>query len=154
MGGTDPKTTDKPAASAGQKLGVVATIVALGLIVMYFVFLILQWGNVGAADLPWSRRSDLFGGVEALAFSAAGALLGTTVQRQVTKKAEDQAADAKKEADTNKKDAEKGRALHHLAVAKAEQAGGAESAVRGAGGGPSAGGDVGEFLRLAESYER
>jgi len=151
---------DAPAATTGQKLGVVATILAIALIVVYIVFLILQWNNVKAGDLEWSRRSDLFGGLEALAFAAAGAVLGTSVQRQVTKKAEDQAADAKGQADqkkaradTNQKAAEKARALHNLAEVKAGQSVGGPTQ-RGLGATPTAGGDIGELLAFARQYDQ
>jgi hypothetical protein len=156
-----PPAADQQSSTAGQKLGVIATIVAIALLVVYIVFLVLQWNNVDAGDLPWSRRSDLLGGLEALAFAAAGAVLGTTVQRQVTKKAEGQAEDAKKQAaeekaraDTNQKAAEKARALHNLAEVKAEQAGGGLVA-RGTGETRAAGGgDLNELLALARRYDQ
>jgi hypothetical protein len=158
--GTTP-AGNQSASTTGQKLGAVATILAIALIVVYIVFLILQWNNVNAADLQWSRRSDLFGGLEALAFAAAGAVLGTTVQRQVTKKAEDQAADAKTQADEqkaradeNEKAAEKGRALHKLVEAKAGQASGGAPATRAAGSVPPPAGDIGELLTLARQYDQ
>ena len=152
--------SDTSSPTAGQKLGTVATIVALLLIAVYVVFLILQWNNVQAGDLEWTRRSALLGGVEALAFAAAGAILGTTVQRQVVKKAEDQAADAKEQAeeqkaraDSNQNAAEKGRALHHLVEIKGgESAGG--PVTRAPGGVPAAqGGDMAELLALARQYD-
>jgi hypothetical protein len=127
---------------------------------VYVVFLILQWNNVTAGDLEWSRRSDLLGGLEALAFAAAGAVLGTTVQRQVTKKAENQAVEAKKQADeqkaradTNQKAAEKARALHNLAEVKAEQASAGAPVTRGPSGAAPTGGDIGELLALARRYD-
>lgn len=153
--------SDPPPTTTRQGLGVVATIVAIALIVVYLVFLMLQWNDVKAGDLEWSRRSALFGGLEALAFAAAGGILGTTVQRQVTKKAEDQAADAKERAeeqkaraDSNQIAAEKGRALHNLVEIKGGQRTGGPL-TRGPGGAPAAGGgDMAELLALARQYDQ
>jgi hypothetical protein len=152
---------DQSLSTTGQKLGAIATTVAILLIVAYIVFLILQWNNVMAGDLEWSRRSDLLGGLEALAFAAAGAVLGTTVQRQVTKKAEEQAAEARKQADeqkgradTNQNAAEKARALHNLAEVKAGQPSEGGHVARAPGEAPPAGGDIGELLELARQYDQ
>jgi hypothetical protein len=116
----------------------VAAVVAVALVVLYLIFVAVQWGNVETEPLVYARRSELLGGLEALAFAAAGALLGTTVQRQVTEKAEAEATAARKEADEqrqraeqNQAEAEKGRALHNLAKAKAGAVPGTR--VRGAG---------------------
>src|SRR4029453_9559165 len=115
---TSTKTTGLP---------VFASVAAALFLVIYFVFAGLQWAGVGAAELTYARRADLLGGFEALAFAAAGAILGTTLQRQVTKKAEAEAGAARAEArqekaraEVQRQDAEKGRALHNLAKAKAE----------------------------------
>lgn len=148
--------TDR-AGTGAQPLGAIATGVAIVLIVVYIVVLFVQWGSVDAAELEWSRRLTLFGGLEALAFAAAGAILGTTVQRQVVKKAEEQATDAKAEAneqkiraDANERDAEKGRALHRLAEVKGTQPSGGP--VRRSPGGPPAP-DMAELVELARRYD-
>jgi hypothetical protein len=137
-------------------LPVFASVAAALFLVIYFVFAGLQWAGVGAAELTYARRADLLGGFEALAFAAAGAILGTTLQRQVTKKAEAdgdaarlEAHQEKLRADTQEQDAEKGRALHNLAKAKAESA----AQVRTRGGVPPAGAEVDDFLNLAEQYD-
>lgn len=152
-------TNGNDGAAGGRTLGTIATIVAILLIVVYLVVLFAQWNNVDAAELEWSRRLTLFGGLEALAFAAAGAILGTTVQRQVVKKAEEQASDAKElakaqqqRADANERDAEKGRALHRLAEVKGGQSAGGPVR-RGPGGTSTPGGDVGEMLELARRYD-
>lgn len=161
----DQEPTDRSGTSTSTtRLTATATIVAVALIVTYVIFLALQWNQVNATDLSWSRRSDLLGGVEALAFAAAGALLGTTIQRQVTRKAEDQAADAERQAreqkaraDANQVAAEKGRALHHLATVKAQQQAAASAAAgtRAFGGQQgSPGGDLAEMLGLAQMYDQ
>jgi hypothetical protein len=138
-------------------LPVFASVAAALFLVIYFVFAGLQWADVGAAELTYARRADLLGGFEALAFAAAGAILGTTVQRQVTKKAEADAGAARVEAQQEKaranseqQDAEKGRALHNLAKAKAESA--AQVRTRG-GTPPAAAAELDEFLNLAAQYD-
>jgi hypothetical protein len=111
---------------------------------------------IGAAELTYTRRADLLSAFEALAFAAAGAILGTTVQRQVTKKAEAEAGQARTQADEQKAradaeqhDAEKGRALHNLAKAKVESA----TEVRTRAGEPQALTEFDEFLSLAAQYD-
>jgi hypothetical protein len=133
-----------------------ASVVATMLLVIYFVFAGLQWADINAAQLTYARRADLLGGLEALAFAAAGAILGTTVQRQVTKKAEaeagaarGEAAEQKARADAQQHDAEKGRALHNLAKAKAQTA----TQVRTRGGEPPTANEFDEFLNLAAQYD-
>ena len=133
-----------------------ASVVAIVLLVVYFVFAGLQWADIDTAQLTYARRADLLGGFEALAFAAAGAILGTTVQRQVTKKAEaeagaarGEAAEQKARADAEQQDAEKGRALHNLAKAKAETS----TQVRTRGGEPPAVTEFDEFLNLAAQYD-
>ncbi len=132
-----------------------ASVAAALFLVIYFVFAGFQWADVGVAELTYARRADLLSGFEALAFAAAGAILGTTVQRQVTKKAEAEAGDARVEAqqekaraDAQQQDAEKGRALHNLAKAKAESA--AQSRTRGTTP-PTA--EFDDFLNLAAQYD-
>jgi hypothetical protein len=149
--------TDGTQSSSTSRLPAFAAAVAVALIVLYLVFVVLQWRSVGAQDLTYARHSELLKGLEALAFAAAGAILGTTVQRQVTKKAEADAEVAKQEtktqmvrADANEAAAEKGRALHNLARAKA--AARPSARVRGLGE-ESAGTDVDDFLYLADQYD-
>jgi hypothetical protein len=141
-----------------SSLPMIASAVAVTLLVAYFVLLLMQMGKVNDSEPAWSRRSELFRGVEALAFSAAGAILGTTVQRQVTKKAEAQAEQARIDADEqrhradgNEAAAEKGRALHRLAAVKAQGAG-ATPQTRGA---PATGrhNEFQELVELAERYD-
>ncbi|MDQ3381498.1 MAG: hypothetical protein M3546_14480 [Actinomycetota bacterium] len=88
-----------------SRLAVPASLVVLALFAVLVGFMIYE---LDADDLRWTRLAWLFAGVEAIAFAAAGALFGSSVQRARAERAE-------KEADTNKKDAEGGRALaRHL----------------------------------------
>jgi hypothetical protein len=78
----------------------------------YIVLLILQFGHIDAGDAAWNRRLELLNPLQALAFAGAGVLLGTAVQQQATKKAQDLAEE-------NQEDANKGRALEAVVKAKA-----------------------------------
>ena len=105
--------------SVVKQLAPVAYVLGIALIVAYFVGLALAWSNIGGSDSEWGRRLQLLGGLEALAFAAAGAILGTTVQRQLTQKEEQRATRAERQADASAADAEKGRAVLNLVEAKA-----------------------------------
>lgn len=150
--GEDGETAPK------EKLRLVATAVAVALLVVYVSFFIALWRDAHSTEKTYNRHSALFVSLEALGFTAAGALLGTTVQRQVTRKAEAQAKDHKKRADANERDAEKGRALHNLAKAKAKEAaaaGGDRSALEGIRPKePSAEEGFRELVDLGDAYDR
>jgi hypothetical protein len=87
--------------------GISAWALAIGIIVL------LAWGafiwymidRAGTQDETlWARLGWLFGSVEAVAFAAAGAIFGSSVQRQ-------RAEAAEKRSDDNAQDAANGRAL-------------------------------------------
>ncbi|MEA2651242.1 MAG: hypothetical protein QOI85_963 [Chloroflexota bacterium] len=64
-------------------LTALGSLVALALVGVYLVFLILLRADaVTAGDAEWARLVEIRGTLEALAFAAAGALLGSVVQRQ------------------------------------------------------------------------
>jgi len=64
-------------------LTVLGSVVALALVGIYLVFMILLRADaVTADDREWARLVEIRATLEALAFAAAGALLGTIVQRQ------------------------------------------------------------------------
>lgn len=66
-----------------SSLTVLGSLVAIALVATYLVFIILMRADAASADdAAWSRLLELRGTLEALAFAAAGALLGTVVQRQ------------------------------------------------------------------------
>src|SRR3979411_1182285 len=76
-------------------------------LVVLLAFAILVWyliSQVGLPETPWTRLAWMFSSVEAIAFGAAGALFGSSIQRQRAEKAE---SDAAKNADA----AAKGKAL-------------------------------------------
>lgn len=139
------------ASKNGDRLSGAAIAMAVAVIVVYVVFVWLAWARVEEVDTLFNRRLNLLGGLEAIAFAAAGALFGTVVQRQVTKKAEKEAGEQKQRADGNEKDAEKGRALDALARTKAQQAG---PRFRAAGQDPvdQMTTELQEFIDLADQY--
>ena len=65
-------------------LSVLGSLVALALVAAYLVFLMfLRADAVTAGDQEWARLVEIRSTFEVLVFAAAGALLGTVVQRQV-----------------------------------------------------------------------
>jgi hypothetical protein len=106
-------------ADAMKRLAPIAYVVGIALIVAYFIALALAWSGIDASESEWGRRLQLLGGLEALAFAAAGAILGTTVQRQATQTEKERARAAEQRADTEAVDGEKGRAVVNLVATKA-----------------------------------
>lgn len=89
--------------------GLVAALVSL------LAFGALVWFMITQRDVSettWTRLAWLFASVEAIAFGAAGALFGSTIQRQQTDRAE-------RRADRNAEDASNGRALATTLIADA-----------------------------------
>lgn len=79
-------------------------VVAIGAVLVWVAFVVVMLIASDVDDLRWTRLTFVFASVEAIAFAAAGALFGVTVQRERVEKAE-----AKAEA--NERDASNGRAL-------------------------------------------
>ena len=94
------------------------------LIAAYLIALRSMWLSAGASDIQWARRSQLMTGLEALAFAAAGTLLGTTVQRAATKEVEETAERERERADENAAAARAGDAMRATIEGKLQ--GGAE----------------------------
>lgn len=111
----------------------------------YLAFVVVMIAVRDSSETTWSRLIFLFGSLQALAFAAAGALWGTSVQQE-------RVAAAEKKADESAGDASNGRAL--AAVIKAD----ARSVVDqpevtyrgGSPGTPGAGNDVGAVRRHAD----
>ena len=99
-------------------VALIAALVALATFAAFTAYMIAQAD--GENEVTWTRLAWLFSSVEAIAFGAAGALFGASVQRE---RAENAEADARVNADA----ATRGRAL--AAAVKAEAP---EAATRGA----------------------
>lgn len=97
---------DEPKKPSLFALGVAAlALVAFG------VFTFAMVGRVDVAEPQWTRLAWLFSSVEAIAFAAAGAIFGSSVQRDRAVSAEGRAADAESRAKTAEQDAAKGATL-------------------------------------------
>ena len=110
---TDPSSETRGAARlSGWALG--AAVVVL---VLFGAFVGYLLSELNAGEVRWSRLTWLFASVEAIAFGAAGALFGSSIQRS---RAENAEAQAREHVD----DAAKGRALAATVIADTDQGGG------------------------------
>jgi len=98
-----------------QGVAFIAALVLLGAWLLLHVWLAF---HTDSSDVEWMRLVSLVGSIEAVAFAAAGALFGTTVQRQRVEEARrraDEAEEREEEAKTasaaNAELAANGRAL-------------------------------------------
>ena len=89
-----------------QRSGIsgIPMMVAIGAILVWVAFVVVMLVASDANETHWTRLTFVFGSVEAVAFAAAGALFGVTVQRERVQQAEARA-------DANERDAANGRAL-------------------------------------------
>lgn len=85
-------------------------------VLIWIAFVVVMLLSAGSTDVVWTRMTFVFSSVEAIAFAAAGALFGVTVQRERVKSAEERA-------ETNAKDAANGRALAAITIADAADPG-------------------------------
>lgn len=70
-----------------SNMPLLGSLVAVGLIAAFLVLTTELFGQVeGSTPEEWVRYTDLMSSLEALAFAAAGALLGTVLQRQATER--------------------------------------------------------------------
>ncbi|HEX6470377.1 MAG TPA: hypothetical protein VF069_14865 [Streptosporangiaceae bacterium] len=92
----------------------VALAVAVAVIGAWLGFLVWTLVEVDASEVAWSRLLVVLGSVEAVAFAAAGALFGTTVQRQRVEDQQARADAAESRAEANETAAVNG---HKLAAA-------------------------------------
>jgi hypothetical protein len=106
-----PPTTPTPSRLAGPALWI-AGLILVGWCV-FTVYLVRT--SSGLDEIQWTRLTWLFSSVEAVVFAAAGALFGTSIQRQRTEAAEQRA-------DANAQDATAGRTL--AAALAADESGG------------------------------
>ena len=96
-----------------------AVLVAVLVLAGFAIFVVFLVAHVDEDEIEWSRLAWIFASVEAIAFGAAGALFGSSIQRERAEKAE---AAARENADA----ASNGRAL--ASAIKAEDPGRAEDA--------------------------
>lgn len=96
----------------------IALITALVVVAAWLALLCRLVFRTGATDLEWARLLVVLGSLEAVAFAAAGALFGTTVQRRRVEeaknradKADERASHAEKTSLANSQAAANGKAL-------------------------------------------
>jgi hypothetical protein len=142
-----PQPETRPLSGLGQVLAV-ALVVGFGV----FVVALVAMRN----DARWDRLVFVFGGYEALVFAGAGALFGTSVKRQEVSEARTRASKEKQRADVAESDANAGRSLQQVILAKRDaqvRAGTGRPGLREArpaDAPPSGGQDLDELARLAE----
>jgi hypothetical protein len=95
-----PTTTS----TSGYK--VLSAVVAIILLGIYIYALVVLWGGTGTTAEEWARRISILGGIEALAFAAAGWLFGRDVSRQTIDQANERAAEANRNASGEKQRAD------------------------------------------------
>jgi hypothetical protein len=79
-------------------------VVAIVAVLIWVAFVVVMLLASDSGDMTWTRLTFLFASVEAIAFAAAGALFGVSVQRERVKTAEEKA-------DVHAREAANGRAL-------------------------------------------
>jgi hypothetical protein len=82
--------------------------------------------ETGSSELRWTRAAWLFASVEAIAFGAAGALFGSSIQRA-------RAENAEAEARRNATDAANGRALASVVLSDGDEGGDTDLETMGPG---------------------
>jgi hypothetical protein len=106
-----------PGAAPTARLSGAALVAALAVLIAFGVLIVFLVVEADVSEVKWARLAWLFASVEAIAFGAAGALFGSSIQRQRAEKAE---ADAKENAVA----AANGRALAEAVKADEPQGGG------------------------------
>jgi Zn-dependent protease with chaperone function len=79
-------------------------VLAILAVLIWVAFVVVMLLAADSGDRTWTRLTFVFGSVEAIAFAAAGALFGVSVQRERVQKAEERA-------DAHAREAANGRAL-------------------------------------------
>jgi Na+/melibiose symporter-like transporter len=123
----------------------VPMVVAILAVAIWAAFLVVMLLASDSEDKTWTRLTFVFASVEAIAFAAAGALFGVSVQRERVQTAE-------QKADAHARDAANGRALAAINVADEAATEARDPAAQsfGAGGAP----DAGLYRRHAEVARR
>ena len=104
VGRRDGEGNDTGGAAKATKISGAALVAAAIVLIAFGAFVVYLISQQSADELVWTRLAWVFSSVEAIAFGAAGALFGSSIQRSRAEKAEEAAA---KNADA----ASKGKAL-------------------------------------------
>lgn len=102
--------------------GIVPLIIAVAVLYIFWDLVRMMMGLTKAPELEWNRAAYLFGGVEAIAYAAAGFLFGREVHRQRAEQAEQRASSEQARANEAVKKATeettKGKALRQVIESK------------------------------------
>lgn len=101
---SDPQARSTRTSQTTIPISGMALVTASAVMVAFAAFVWYMLTQRAVAETTWSRLAWLFSSVEAIAFGAAGALFGSSIQRQRAEKAE-------VAAERNADQAAKGRAL-------------------------------------------
>jgi hypothetical protein len=110
-----------------RQLSGVALVAALVVLVAFAVLVGVLISQVDTGETRWARLAWVFASVEAIAFGAAGALFGSSIQRQRAERAETEAAE-------HREAAANGRALAEVIKADAPTNGAAPGGAGSSGG--------------------
>jgi hypothetical protein len=105
------RAADRPAALSG-----LALVVACAVLLAFGIFVGVLVSEVDTDETRWTRLAWIFASVEAIAFGAAGALFGSSIQRTRAERAEGEAAE-------HRQAAANGRALAEIVKADAPEDG-------------------------------
>ena len=106
-----------------QALMMSNTAIGIAILILLAWLAVLGWLllQTDATEVVWARWLTVLASLEAVAFAAAGALFGTTVQRQRVKDAADRATQAEERAEKNLEAATSGRKLSDAVIEKARR---------------------------------
>jgi hypothetical protein len=113
----DAVSTGHPSAPKTVRLSGAGLAAAVAVLVAFGLFVVFMLTEIGTSELRWTRAAWLFASVEAIAFGAAGALFGSSIQRA-------RAENAEAEARSNANDAANGRALASVVLSDSQEADG------------------------------
>ncbi len=108
-----------------------ALVAALIVLAAWLGLLVWLVAHPGASSEQWARLVAVLGSVEAVAFAAAGALFGTTVQARRVTDARDAADKAEQRATAAESVAAKGKALANATLKRARTRAAAAAGARG-----------------------
>jgi hypothetical protein len=125
---TAKQEVDMSESGSPVKLEGAALAAAILILAVWLGLLAWMAFHTGATEVEWARLFSVLGSLEAVTFAAAGALFGTTIQKQRVQdareradKAEGRASDAEKTAASKTQAAANGQALATAVKARAAQ---------------------------------
>ncbi len=106
----------------GSGLGKREFTLAIVILVGFAALTVYMVSKAATGDPTWSHLVFIYSGVEAIVFSAVGAVFGVTVQRRQTMEEQNRADEAEKRAESSAADAAVGKGLAAAVRVKLQQA--------------------------------